>query len=106
MGRSKGRGKGGGAKAAQAAADKGSEALVLRGGDVEVIGPLADTAVPVLRELPFATTTNVDDLDTDAFACKTLGYAGVLLASQAQSPVGALSEALGVAPWPAGAGSL
>ena len=65
--------------AAQAAADKGSEALVLRGGDVEVIGPLADTAVPVLRELPFATTTNVDDLDTDAFACKTLGYAGVLL---------------------------
>ena len=80
--------------AAQAAADKGSEALVLRGGDVEVIGPLADTAVPVLRELPFATTTNVDDLDTDAFACKTLGYAGVLLSSQSQSPVGALSEAL------------
>ena len=80
--------------AAQAAADKGSEALVLRGGDVEVIGPLADTAVPVLRELPFATTTNVDDLDTDAFACKTLGYAGVLLSSQSQSPVGALREAL------------
>ena len=80
--------------AAQAAADKGSEALVLRGGDVEVIGPLSETAVPVLRELPFATTTNVDDLDTDAFACKTLGYAGVLLSSQSQSPVGALSEAL------------
>ena len=81
--------------AAQSAADQGSECLIMRGGDVEALGPIDATAIPVLRELAFAFNVDIEALDTEAFACKTLGYAGVIISPVGyMRPVGILSAAL------------